>query len=139
VRAVFDPNVLISALLTRDGAPARVLRAWLGGAFELVVSSMLLNELGRALGYPKLRKRIPEVEADGFLAVLEHSAVVVEDSSAPPPIRFSDPGHDYLLALAAGHQAALVSGDGHLLSLRDGDLPIHSPAEFLGRLRGPRT
>ena len=137
MRAVVDPNVLISALLTRDGAPARVLRAWLGGTFELIVSPMLLDELRRALGYPQLRKRIAETEADGFLAVLEHSAVAVEDSSAPPPIRSSDPGDDYLLALAAGQQAALVSGDGHLLSLRDGDLPIYSATEFLERLRGP--
>lgn len=139
MRAVVDPNVLISALLTRDGAPARVLRAWLSGAFELIVSPMLLNELRRALGYPKLRKRVPEAEADGFLALLEHSAVVVEDPSTPLAIRSPDPGDDYLLALAAGQQAALVPGDGHLLSLRDGDLPIYSPAEFIERLPDPRT
>jgi len=139
VRAVIDPNVLISALLSRDGAPAQILRAWLSGAFELIVSPLLLNELRRALGYPKLRKRIPQAEAGGFLALLEHSAVVVDDPSTPLPLRSSDPGDDYLLALAAGQQAALVSGDGHLLSLRDGDLPIHSPAEFLERLPDTRT
>ena len=131
MRAVVDPNVLISALLSRDGAPARLLRAWLSGAFELIVSPMLLNELRRALGYPKLRKRIAKSEADGFLALLQHSAIVVEDASTPPPVRSSDPGDDYLLALAASQQAALVSGDRHLLSLRDGDLPIYSPAQFL--------
>ncbi|HVE68310.1 MAG TPA: putative toxin-antitoxin system toxin component, PIN family [Solirubrobacteraceae bacterium] len=134
MRAVVDPNVLISALLTRDGTPARLLRAWLNGAFELIVSPMLLDELRRALGYPKLRKRIPEAEADGFLAVLEHSAIAVEDPSTPLAVRSPDPGDDYLLALAAGQKASLVSGDGHLLALRDGELPIYSPAEYLERI-----
>lgn len=109
------------------------------GAFELVVSRLLFKELRRALGYPKLRERIARAEADGFLSLLEHSAVAVADPSEPPPVRSSDPGDDYLLAIAAAQQAVLVSGDGHLLSLRDGDLPIYSPAEFLERLPDTRT
>ena len=139
MRAVLDPNVLISALLTRDGAPARLVRAWVSGAFELIVSPRLLAELKRALGYPKLRKRVPAPDADGFLALLEHSAIAVEDATTPPPVRSSDPGDDYLLALAAAQQAALVSGDGHLLSLRDRGLPIYSPADFLEGLPETRT
>jgi putative PIN family toxin of toxin-antitoxin system len=139
VRAVVDPNVLISALLSRDGAPARLLHAWVGGAFELIVSPLLLHELRRALGYPKLRKQVPSAEADGFLALLERSAIAVEDPATPAPIHSSDPGDDYLLALAAAQRAALVSGDGHLLSLRDRGLPIDSPAEFLERLPDARA
>lgn len=138
-RPVVAAGVLISALLTRDGAPARLLRAWLSGAFELIVSPLLLGELRRALACPKLRKRIPAAEAHSFVTVLERSAVVAEDSSTPPAIRSSDPGDDYLLALAAAERAALVSGDRHLLSLRDGQLPIYSPAEFLERLPEPRA
>lgn len=49
MRAVVDVNVLISALLTRQGNPAWVIQAWLGGAFELVVSPLLLDELERTL------------------------------------------------------------------------------------------
>jgi predicted nucleic acid-binding protein len=48
VRAVVDPNLLISALLSREGSPARVLRAWLEGAFELIVSEDLLGEIAGA-------------------------------------------------------------------------------------------
>ncbi len=134
MRAVVDPNVLISALLSARGAPAQILRAWLGGTFELIVSPLLLRELKRALGYPKLRKRITAEEAEGFLALLERSAIVVEDPAASPPVRSADAGDDYLLAVAADQQAALVSGDGHLLALRDRDLPIYSPTQFLERL-----
>jgi putative PIN family toxin of toxin-antitoxin system len=127
---VLDPNVIISALLSTDGAPARVLRAWIQGAFELVLSPHLLEELGRALGYPKLRKRITELEADRVIGWLEGAAVLAADPSGPPSIRSPDPGDDYLIALAEAERAVLVSGDQHLLGLAEG-LPIRSPADFL--------
>lgn len=130
MRAVLDPNVLISALLSPLGAPARVLVAWQQGEFELVVSLSLLAELERALAYPKLRRRIPAAEADRVVAWLARSATMGVDPDWPPQLRSADPGDDYLLALAASEQALLVSGDDHLLSMTVG-LPIHSPAGFL--------
>ena len=59
VRAVVDVNVLISATLSARGPSAEILRNNRDGAFELVVSELLIAELTRALAYPKLRKRIP--------------------------------------------------------------------------------
>jgi predicted nucleic acid-binding protein len=49
----------------------------------------------------------------------------------PPPVRSVDAADDYLLALAAAADVVLVSGDAHLLSLRD-QAPIYGAAEFLG-------
>jgi putative PIN family toxin of toxin-antitoxin system len=133
LRAVFDANVLISALLSRTGAPARLLLAWQEGRFELIVSPCLLAELGRALSYPKLRRLIPQSDAEAFVAWLSRSAVLARDPVGPPPIRSVDPGDDYLLSLAADQHAILVSGDGHLLALARG-FPIHTPASFLALL-----
>jgi predicted nucleic acid-binding protein len=45
-------------------------------------------------------------------------------------VRSSDPGDDYLIALAAEQNAALVSGDRHLLDLK-GRIPVYSPRDFL--------
>ena len=103
------------------------------GGFELIVSSLVLAELRRALAYPKLRKRIAAEDAARFVAWLGRSATVAEDPADPPPLRSPDPGDDYLLALAATARAALVTGDRHLLSLDTG-LPIYAPAEFLGTI-----
>jgi putative PIN family toxin of toxin-antitoxin system len=130
VRAVLDPNVIISALLSPAGAPARLLQVWLYGRFELIISPRLLAELERALAYPKLRKRIGPGEARRIVRWLADGATFVEDSDEPSSVRSPDPGDDYLLALAASEHAALVSGDEHLLGLAD-DLPIFSPARFL--------
>ena len=133
MRAVFDPNVIISALLSPTGSPVRALQAWAEGRFELIVSPILLAELERALAYPKLRRRIAAGEAERVVAWLGRSATVSSDPDRPPPVRSVDPGDDYLLALARAEDALLVSGDDHLLTL-GGELPIHSPTSFLALL-----
>lgn len=135
MRAVLDANVLISAILSPRGAPARLILAWQAGAFELVVSPALLAELRRALGYPKLSRLVPPLDADAFVAWLAASAVVASDPETAPAIRSADPDDDYLLALAMAERAVLVSGDAHLTVLAD-RLPIQTPADFLGSLEG---
>jgi putative PIN family toxin of toxin-antitoxin system len=130
VRAILDPNVIISALLSRDGPPAKVVRAWLEGRFELIVSPSLLAELQRALSYPKIAQRITNAESAELLDWLQREAVVVEDPEEPPGSRSEDPGDDYLLALAETERAVLVSGDRHLLALT-AELPVLTPGEFL--------
>jgi putative PIN family toxin of toxin-antitoxin system len=130
VRAILDPNVIISALLSRGGTPAKALRAWLEGRFELIVSPLLLEELERALAYPKIAQRIRPGESAALLDWLRREAELVEDPEEPPGTRSEDPGDDYLLALAESEAAALVSGDGHLLAL-SAELPVLTPREFL--------
>jgi putative PIN family toxin of toxin-antitoxin system len=132
VRAVLDPNILIAALLSPSGAPARIVRRWLAGAFELVVSEELLAELERALTYAKLRRRMPAEAPAEFVFLLRSAAVLGRDPETGPH-RSADPGDDYLLALAAQERAVLVSGDQHLLDLAE-DLPIQTAREFLDRL-----
>jgi putative PIN family toxin of toxin-antitoxin system len=135
VRAVLDPNVIISALLAPQGSPAKVFRAWLDGAYELVVSSLLLAELERALGYRKLQKRIQPAEAAELVELLQREADLLEDPMDAPEVRSPDPGDDYLIALAAAGRAVILSGDDHLLGLRN-ELPVYSPADFLALLEG---
>lgn len=130
MRAVLDPNVIISGLLSPGANAANLLRAWERGEFELIVSTALLEELERALGYPKLRRHIPEEEAQRVLRWLTESATVAVDPAEPPPILSVDSGDDYLIALAASRRAILVSGDRHLLDLAD-RIPILEPALFL--------
>ena len=56
MRAVLDTNVIISATLIRGGNEDHIIRAWQRGAFELVLSPQILEEMGRALFYEKLRR-----------------------------------------------------------------------------------
>ncbi len=132
MRVVVDPNVIIAALLSPGGGPAQIMRRWLTAEFELVVSEALLDELERALAYPRLRRRIAREEARELVSLLREGAVLASDPDSGR-YRSADPGDDYLLALAERERAVLVSGDRHLLDLA-GELPIESPRTFLGRL-----
>jgi len=131
LRAVLDPNVLISALLAPTGVPAGLLRRWLDGDFELVVSEHLLAELGRALRYPKIRSHVSDDEAEAFIELPRGAGTMAHDAASPPRIS-RDPGDDYLLALARSNAAVLVSGDQDLLEVKDA--PIESARSFMSGL-----
>ena len=115
-----------------QGAPAQLLTRWVAGEFELIASHALLAELERALGYPKVRSRVPPGEAARFIDSLRRSAELVSDAQ-DPQARSADPSDDYLLALAETASAVLVSSDRHLLDL-GGRLPVQSASGFLESL-----
>jgi putative PIN family toxin of toxin-antitoxin system len=133
-RVVLDPGVLIAALISGKGAPRALLAAWIGGAFELIVSPHLLAELGRVLARTKFRRYVSEREVRAYLALLQRCATRCDD--APSPARLSrDPGDDYLLALAHAQRADfLVSGDPDLCLLKATEPPVLTPKAFLNRM-----
>jgi uncharacterized protein len=130
LRVLLDANVLVSALLSRAGAPARLVALWLEAEFELVVCPALLSETKRALASPKLRGRLDPEQAERFIEQVAELGEVVSDPEGRPTVRSSDLGDDYLLALAERENVPLVSGDDHLLALRD-RAPVFSPRDFL--------
>lgn len=132
MRAVLDADVIVSGALSGSGVPARLLLLWLRGHFEFVASEKLLAELERSLAYPKIRARIPAGDAELLMTALRTSAQVVGDPEDVPRVSV-DAGDDYLIALARKASAILVSGDRHLLELRE-QLPVQSPRAFLESL-----
>ena len=129
MRAVLDANVLVSALISPRGAPAKIVEAWEEGAFEIVVSEQLLTEVRRVFSYPRVSEFVLEEDADGLVALLRTQAVVAHDVR-PSPFQSVDPDDDYLIALAAAARVPLVSGDHHLLDLSE-RLPVLTPRQFL--------
>ncbi len=129
-RVVLDPGVLISALITPNGTAAKLLAQMRSGAVELVVSPLLLSELEEVLGREKFRRYVDLETVRDYISLLRREAIAASDPELPPPLRSSDPDDDYLIALAHGQNASLVSGDTHLLELAD-RAPILSPADFV--------
>lgn len=66
LRIVLDCNVFVSALLSPQGAPAQILDQWADGDFDLVVSPLLLAELGKVLSRPKFHDAIDRVHIDAL-------------------------------------------------------------------------
>jgi len=122
-------SLIKAAALSPNGSPAGILLAWLDGQFEMVASPKLIEELHGSLSNPKIRKRIPEVDAASLIRLIERGAVMRDDLVDPPPVS-PDPGDDYLVSLARESEAVIVSGDGDLLSLAP-NLPVFGPGQFL--------
>jgi putative PIN family toxin of toxin-antitoxin system len=134
-RFVFDPGVLIAALISARGAPAEALDRWREGEFDLVASPALLDELERVLLRRKFRSYVSEDEARQYVAALAQEGLVISD---PPPTidpLTEDPKDDYLVSLArAAGAEAIVSGDAHLTDLDALEPPVLTPRQFLEQL-----
>lgn len=133
LRVVVDVNVFVAALLSPRGVPARVIRGWTDGEYQLVVSPLLLSELEQVIRRPKFRRSIREAEITGLLSALAEDAECVADPAAQPGLT-ADPDDDYLVALARSADAdCIVSGDVHLLEMDDPRPPVLQPRAFLER------
>jgi uncharacterized protein len=128
VRLVLDPGVLIAAAISPDGVCRQLLRRWVDGDFELVVSSALLEELEEVLLRPKFRRYLSESDAREFVHALAGWAdTQAEDPPADVGIT-PDPDDDYLVSLARATNAdALVSGDPDLTDLAAPNPPVLTP------------
>jgi putative PIN family toxin of toxin-antitoxin system len=129
-RAVLDPGVLVSALISPTGTPAKLVAQARDGGIELIVSPLLLAELEEVLGREKFRRYVDLGTARDYVDLLRRESVIAPDPRGSPPLPSADPDDDYLVALAHGQSATLVSGDRHLLDLAD-RAPILSPADLL--------
>jgi putative PIN family toxin of toxin-antitoxin system len=135
-RAVLDTNVLVSALISPGGPSAALLLELRAGAFELVASPTLLVELREVLGREKFRRYVAEAEAIAYVDLIGHEATILDDPAPSGRPLSVDPDDEYLVDLARAAAAdVLVSGDAHLLDLRD-HLPVMTPAQFLATLGG---
>jgi uncharacterized protein len=129
-RAVLDPGVLVSALISPSGSPAKLIAAARKGDLELVTSPLLLAELEGVLQRQKFRRYLDLDVVRDFVGLVQRVSRHVSDPDGPAPLRSADPDDDYLIALAQAQNAILVSGDNHLLGLSD-RAPILAPADLL--------
>lgn len=135
-RAVLDPGVLVSALIAPAGTPAKLVAEAHSGAFELIVSPLLLEELELVLARDKFRRYVALDVAGEYVARLRDDHSLAPDPTEPAPLSSPDPKDDYLIGLAFHQKAMLVSGDSDLLDLVGG-APILAPADLLAAVEKP--
>jgi putative PIN family toxin of toxin-antitoxin system len=137
VRVVLDTNVLISGLLFPGGPPWRLVDAWRGGAFDLVLSDFVIDELSRVWGHLAPRLKRAPTDLGDFLDMLVlrgelvHLDEAVLANAAATALR--DPNDVPILAtLLCASADWLVTGDKDLLVLAE-SYPILTPAAFVTR------
>lgn len=137
MRVVLDVNVLISAVISPQGSPAKILDLWKQDRFDLVTSALILEELARVIHYPKIQERynLPEEHVEQFLQLIASGAITVRPSSELSVIKEDPSDNRYLECAAAAGAAYIVTGDTHLLKLKEykGVVTL-TPAEFLALL-----
>ena len=138
IRAVVDTNVVVSALLSPSGKPAKVIRA-AGVLFRLVWSPGVVAECLRVIDYPRIAKVLQAARGDAHArevvrALADGADLVAQEMLPRLAVVKSDPDDDLFLATAlAGGASFVVSGDRrHLLPLGEfGGVRIIDPATFL--------
>lgn len=135
-RAVLDTNVLISAVLSGAGTPARLLDALRGESAVLVFSPETFEELKSRLLRSKFDRYVSVSLRHRFLA--EMDAVAEFTSIAGAAMGCGDPDDDKFLETALlGEADVLVTGDSDLLQMPPpGALSICTPADALLRIFG---
>jgi putative PIN family toxin of toxin-antitoxin system len=110
VRLVLDTNLLISALISEQGAPARLIDAWDDQRFVLVSSKEQLEELKTVSRRERLAHFIERSDVGRFINQINAEALILQ--KLPLVDRSADPADNFLLAMAvAGEADYLVSGD----------------------------
>lgn len=141
MKAVLDTNVLVSAMIGPQGAPAAILKAWREREFQLVTSSLLVAEAGNVLRRRRIQKftGLSLEDVEELLDDLLATAVVVEPSGVLDVIA-SDPDDNRVLEAALGGEADyVVSGDRDLLDLKRYEhVEIVTPMRFLAVLSASR-
>ena len=131
LRAVVDPGVLISSVISSRGAPSELVRRWIEGEFQLLWSPQLLDEFSLVCARPRFREWFSPDEATIIVGLIRDAGEAHADSltEAPPP---PDDGDRYLIDLAVTSRADfLVTGDAALLSHVVPGLRIASPRTLL--------
>jgi putative PIN family toxin of toxin-antitoxin system len=135
IRATLDTNVLAPGLTGVGSASNRLFRLWRDGAFTLVVSNHVLQELERALGDPYFAARVSRSDVEEAIRQLTANATVVELSVDVHGIA-THPEDDKVLATAlSGGASVLCTRDKQLLRLATYQgVAIMSPGELLAQI-----
>ena len=131
-RVVLDTNIVISSAL--GGALVLVLEKWDEGKFTVIVTTDIISEYFSILSRPKFGLKQETIDKITRYLYQFSEFVVPEEQ-----IQFieDDPKDDrFLEAAIAGKVDFIVSGDKHLLALKEfRSIPIISGREFLDWLQ----
>jgi putative PIN family toxin of toxin-antitoxin system len=134
MRAILDTNVPLGALISPHGPPNKIYRAWREARFDLLTSTVQLDELRRVSRYPKLKTILPAHRVGTMVNNMQRAIVLDTLPSLPEGIEVADPNDAFLLAMAlAGEADYLVTGDRRAGLLQGGSLGrtrIVTPSTF---------
>jgi len=118
VEVVFDVNILVSSLISK-GKPRELWLKAVSGEFQLVLSRRIVEEFVEVISRPKFQRYLGERDVLDFLEALSTRARIVRTRSRLRIIREDPEDNNILAAAYDGRADYIVSGDRHLLGLRE--------------------
>ena len=140
-RAVFDCNIILRGVASRNSAARACLKLFFDGAISLFVSETILQEVRDVLNRPTIRLKFPKLTdrlVNALLLKIESRAIFIKN--VPEEFHYErDPKDEPYVNLAIVANASyLVSQDKDLLDLTvdsDPALRFHSRYPFLQILK----
>lgn len=134
-KVVLDTNIIVSALLSREGTPAQIILA--AGEKKILnhLSPDIIAEIEEVLSRPKIRNRSTENERREFMGVLGSISTNVTPSKKINLMQ-NDPADNKILECAIEAKAEyIITGDNHLLTLKEyKGIRIITANEFLKKI-----
>jgi putative PIN family toxin of toxin-antitoxin system len=138
LRVVIDTNVLVSALLSKKGIPARILDAWRERKFLVITSEEAILEVERVLKELGSTRKyiISDEDIASILNLLRKDAILVPGQIDTKGAIPRDTDDEKFLSLALeGEANFIISGDKHLLDLTSyQEIAIQNARQFLDSL-----
>jgi uncharacterized protein len=114
MRATLDTNVLVSGMASLEyesSTPAEILRRWIVGQFELVLSASILNEIERTLTKPYYQSHRSFAQISAAEQVIAREATIIAPTVIISGVA-SHPEDDLVLSVAVSANVDyLVTGD----------------------------
>jgi len=108
MRAVVDTNLLLRMAASERRSP--LFAAWQEKRYILVISAEMLDEFEDVMVRSRVRRFLPPLRGQGFVALLHDLALFVAPAREFPPCR--DPKDDIVVATAvAAHPCHIVTAD----------------------------
>ncbi|ETX00435.1 MAG: hypothetical protein ETSY1_11195 [Candidatus Entotheonella factor] len=128
LRAVYDTNVIVSALLKPDSIPSSLVTLAMTGVVQLCLSPAIRAEYDEVIRRPRFA--FPEEIVERFMEELTTSALIVEPVTRIT-VSSDDPDNRFLECALAASADYLVTGNlRHFPTLEFEGVRIVSPAVF---------
>ena len=134
MRLVLDTNIYVSNLISEKGNLAKIVRWWLEGEFDVLVSQPIIDEILRVSGYERIQKKYAQVRENRleYAALIAEQALWIEPQEKLDVIAADESDNRYVECAVAGGAQYIITGDEHLLELGEYEgIRVLTPAAFV--------
>lgn len=139
MRIVLDANIYVSSLISDKGHPAQIIRWWLDGEYDVLITRPIIDEIVRITGYERIQNKYAQVGKRRleFTALILEPAVWIEADETIDLVEADESDNRYVECAVSDHAQYIVTGDEHLLDLSEYQgIRIIRPAAFVTLYKG---